>query len=104
MMIPKNAKRIPLRPLALGEATGHNHRLISDGSVAVEDACELYEVEEQQTKKYFLRVTSEGISLIHADGESLTVADHQTIPVAPGDYPIIIQEEVTDWGMQRVID
>jgi hypothetical protein len=103
-IIPKDATRVPLRPLALGESTGHNHRLISDGSVAVEDACELYEVQEAEVKTHFLRVTAEGISLIHADGDSLKVADHQTIPVAPGEYPIVIQEEETDWGRQRVLD
>jgi hypothetical protein len=103
-IIPAGAKKIPLRPLALGEATGHNHRLISDGAVAVEDACELYEVQEEGVKKHFLRVTADGISLIHADGDSLRVADHQTVPVAPGEYPIVIQEEETDWGRQRVLD
>jgi len=105
-MIPQQAKRIPLRPLAFGEVTGHNHRLVSsEGGVAVEDACELYELDtEDGEKKHLLRVTAEGISLIHADGDSLQTADHQPHVVPPGEYDVIIQEETTDWGTRQVAD
>lgn len=103
-MIPQNAKRIKLRPLALGEVTGHNHRLVSDGGIAVEDACELYEHEEGDSKKHFLRVTAEGISLIHATENSTATADHHPHVVAPGEYEVVIQEETTDWGTRQVAD
>lgn len=106
MVIPREAKRIPLRPLAFGEVTGHNHRLISDdGAVAVEEVCELYQLEESGgAKKHFLRVTAEGISLIHAAGNSTETADHHPHCVPPGEYEVIIQEETTDWGSRQVAD
>jgi hypothetical protein len=104
-MIPKNAKRIPLRPLALGEVTGHQHRLVSTGACAVEDACELYEHQgDGITTQHFLRVTEDGIALIHATEHSTETADHQPHVVAPGEYRVVIQEEVTDWGTQQVAD
>jgi hypothetical protein len=37
--IPATAKRIPVRPFALGERTGHSHRVIED----VKDLVEMYE-------------------------------------------------------------
>ena len=58
--IPKAAKRIKVRPFALGEVTGHSHR------VAIEDEAgiEMYE-HEQAT---YLRVTKDGsISILHED-------------------------------------
>ncbi len=58
--IPKEARRIETRPFALGEVTGHSHR------VAVEDldGIEMYEFENAT----FLRVTKDGaISILHED-------------------------------------
>ena len=96
-MIPKNAKKIALRPLALGEKTGHHHSLYSDGSVAVEDVCEMFEVEiAENVKTHYLRVTADGISLQHQE--------HKTQAVPPGEYEIVIQSEVTDWGQRPVVD
>ena len=104
-MIPENAVRIPLRPLALGEVTGHQHRLVSDDpSVSVETACELYEIKNGEKVEHALRVTAEGISLLHAEENSLVTADHHSVPVAPGEYRVVIQEEVTDWGRSQVAD
>lgn len=40
--IPASAKRISLRPFALGEVTGHSHRVIEE----VRDLCEMYEGED----------------------------------------------------------
>lgn len=39
--IPKDAKRIPVRPFALGEVTGHSHAVID----AAQDLVEMYEDE-----------------------------------------------------------
>lgn len=103
-MIPKNAKRIPLRPLALGETTGHQHRLISEGGVALEDACELYEHTGDGLTQHFLRVTAEGVSLIHATEDSTATADHHRQPLAIGDHPVILERQMTDWGEQRATD
>lgn len=108
-MIPKNAKRIALRPLAFGEVTGHAHRLIAEEGKLPDDLCELYEHEPENGKRengkqYFLRVTSEGLSLLHAMEGSLETADHERQSVAVGDYRVVIQEETTDWGTRQVAD
>ena len=53
MKIPKNAKRIPLRPLALGEKTGHHHSLCTLDETPVEVVCEMYEVETESGVKTY---------------------------------------------------
>ena len=97
-LIPKEAKRIPLRPLAWGEKTFHHHSLVMDpeSTVALEEAAEMYELEAEGGPKVFLRITEEGVSLQHAE--------HKTQPVPPGDYAVTIQQEATDWGSSRVAD
>jgi hypothetical protein len=64
--IPKDAKRIALRPLALGEVTGHSHQ------VAIEDrhGVEMFEIEGST----FLRVTAEGgVSIVHEEHGPITL-------------------------------
>ena len=95
-LIPKEAKRIALRPLALGEATGHHHSLYASAGVALEDACEMFEVATDVGTKTYLRVTADGISLQHQE--------HKSHAVPPGEYEVRIQTEVTDWGIAKVID
>jgi hypothetical protein len=96
-MIPKAAKKIALRPLALGEKTGHHHSLyVEPGGVALEDAAELFEVTTHDGVKHFLRISAEGVSLQHQE--------HKTHAVPPGEYEVVIQTEVTDWGRSQVID
>lgn len=95
-MIPSNAKRIPLRPLALGEVTGHHHSLYASDGVVLDDVAEMYEVETDAGIKTFLRITADGVSLGHQE--------HKPTPVDPGEYEVTIQQEHTDWGVQRVID
>jgi hypothetical protein len=94
--IPATAKRIPLRPLALGEVTGHHHSLYAEGSTAVEDLAEMFEVETRDGVKHYLRVTGEGVSLQHQE--------HKTHLVPPGEYEITIQQECSDWGARQVQD
>ena len=96
IMIPKEAKRIQLRPLALGEKTGHHHSLCTLDETPVEDVCEMYEVESETGVKTYLRVTAEGVALTHQE--------HKTQPVAPGEYEIVIQQEANDWGVAPVQD
>ena len=97
-LIPKDAKRIPLRPLAYGEKTGHNHHLVMDpGSpVALEAAVEMYELTGEDGVQTFLRVTEDGVSLQHQE--------HRTQLLPKGDYSVTIQQEATDWGTSRVAD
>ena|ERR1700683_3412724 len=96
-LIPAGAKKIPLRPLALGEKTGHHHSLYMEpGGVALEEAAEMYELTTDDGVKHFLRITVEGVSLQHQE--------HKTHTIPPGEYEVTIQTEVTNWGRAAVID
>lgn len=103
-IIPSDAKRINLKPLALGEVTGHQHRLVATGDTAIEDACEMYEHSGDGITRHYLRVTTEGVSLIHATEHSTETADHQPQVLVPGEYRVTIQTETTDWGTRQVAD
>lgn len=96
--IPANAKRISIRPLALGEKTGHHHSLVLDpeSALTLNDAVEMYEIADDAGPALYLRVTADGVSVQHQE--------HKTQPVAPGDYVVTIQREFTDWGARRVED
>ena len=88
--IPRSAKRIPTRPLALGEATGHHHSVICDEA----DQVEMYEKDGQT----FVRVLGEpeAVSLVHQQ--------HKAHTIAPAEYVYIPQVENSDWGTRQVID
>lgn len=96
-MIPKNAKRIPLRPLAFGEKTGHHHSLMANPGVCLEEAAEMFEVQTEDGVKHYLRITGDGVSLVHQE--------HKAHPgIVPGSYEVVIQQENTDWGSRAVLD
>ena len=97
-MIPANSKRIKLRPLALGEVTGHHHSLCSTNSnVALDDVAEMYELaNDQGITETYLRITGDCVALTHQE--------HKTHAVAPGEYRVVIQQENTDWGAAPVRD
>ena len=87
--IPKDAKKIPMRPLALGEATGHHHSLVCDEA----DAVEMYEKDGQ----IFVRIAGEGASVQHQEHKpSLCPKDTE--------WGIRIATEVNDWGRAPVRD
>ena len=44
----------------------------------------------------FLRVTGDGVSLVHQE--------HKAHVVAPGEYRVTVQQENTDWGARPVVD
>ncbi len=67
--IPAGAKKIRLRPLALGEKTGHHHSLVCD-EMALEDAVEMYEKDGQT----FVRVKTDGVRLEHQEQSRTGVA------------------------------
>jgi hypothetical protein len=94
-MIPDNAKRIPLRPVALGEVTGHHHSFMSNTGEDVADLVEMYEGEDGQT---YVRVLGDpgSVSLVHQE--------HKAHVVPPGEYKVTIQQENTDWGARPVLD
>lgn len=98
--IPKEAKPIPLRPLALGEKTGHHHSLaVADGADSeIEDLARMYETPsvEGSSRRTFLQVIGDGVVLTHQEHKS------QAVPV--GEYEVTIQTEVTDWGRSQIAD
>ena len=86
--IPKNAKRIPTRPLALGEVTGHHHSLVADEA----DAVEMFE----KGGEIFVRIN---------DGAPVQHQEHKPHMVPSGcEISIRIATEVTDWGRSPVRD
>jgi hypothetical protein len=94
--IPANAKRVKLRPVALGEVTGHHHSFMSNvAEVDVADRVEMYEGEDGNT---YVRVLGEpgDVSLVHQE--------HKAHVVPPGEYSVTIQQENTDWGARPVAD
>lgn len=94
--IPTEAKRIALRPVALGEATGHHHSFMSNvAEVDVADLVEMYEGENGET---YVRVLGDegAVSLVHQE--------HKAHMVSPGEYSVTIQQENTDWGARHVVD
>lgn len=90
--IPAGAKRIELRPLALGEATGHHHSLAAAGGMVLEDCAQMFECGEDT----FVRVTEEGISLVHQE--------HHPHAIEPGEARVVRQVENSDWGARPVVD
>jgi len=92
--IPAGATRLKeLRPLALGEATGHHHSLVADPGLDLADQVEMYELNGET----FVRIKSEATSLVHQE--------HKAHPsLAPGDYKVVIQRENTDFGAAPVRD
>jgi hypothetical protein len=92
--IPTDAKRVKLRPIALGERTGHHHSFISNVETPLEDLVEMYEKDGQT----FVRVLGEpeSVSLVHQQ--------HKAHTVAPDEYVYVPQVENSDWGTRQVID
>ena len=94
--IPAAAKRIKLRPVALGEVTGHHHSFASNvAEVDIADLVEMYEGEDGQTYVRVLGAAGE-VSLVHQE--------HKAHVIAPGEYSVVIQQENTDWGARPVAD
>ena len=94
--IPANAKRVPLRPVALGEVTGHHHSFMSNiEDIDVANRVEMYEGADGKT---YVRVLGEpgDVSLVHQE--------HKAHVVPPGEYSVTIQQENTDWGARPVVD
>jgi hypothetical protein len=92
--IPADAKRIKVRPIALGERTGHHHSLMSNVETPIEELVEMYEKDGQT----FVRVLGElgGVSLVHQQ--------HKPHVLAPAEYVYVPQVENSDWGTKKVID
>lgn len=98
--IPENAKKIKVRPLAYGEITGHHHSFAAAPGVCIDDALEMFEVETGEGVKTYVRITGDGISLVHQDHFG-----HGSDILAPGaEFIYVPQVENSDWGTRPVVD
>lgn len=102
--LPKEAKRINHKPIALGEHSGHQHVITGD--------VELFELNGVT----YAAVGSDGATLQHiheskfkgdyATNEVIEKADHKPIPLEPGVYEFFIQGSYNPYKkiMEKVID
>ena len=90
--IPAEAQQVKIRPIALGEKTGHHHSLMVDPGVSLENAVEMFEADG----KTFVRITEQGVALVHQQ--------HKAQQIPAGEYVYIPQVENSDWGTRQVID
>lgn len=72
--------------LALGEATGHKHKLSNENALLKKSA---------NTNRFFLVVTKES---------DITHEEHNSIPLPPGNYEVIRQRVYEPTGIRTVID
>lgn len=103
--LPKGARPINHKPIALGEHSGHQHVLTGD--------VQLFEHEGRM----LAAVGSDGAQLQHvhetafagkaySTRETLTVADHKPVPLKEGVYEFFIQNAYNPFKklMEKVID
>ena len=89
--VPADAKKTGLRPVALGERTGHHHSLMANSELPVEDLVEMYE--------------KDGVTYVRVAGDvSLVHQQHKAARVEPGDWVYVPQVENSDWGTRPVVD
>lgn len=91
--IPKTATRVPNRPFALGEQTGHSHRVI-------EAEQELFETYEQYGLT-FIRVLGD-IHIAHEDHDPS--ATTSVLPKGWEGQVVIAQEYDEEQGFRSVLD
>jgi hypothetical protein len=92
--IPADAKKIALRPIALGEHTGHHHSLMTCTETPVEELVEMYEKDGQT----YVRALGEpsDVALVHQQ--------HKSKRLDVPEYVYVPQMENSDWGTRQVID
>lgn len=94
--IPVGAKRITTRPFALGEHTGHSHRVVA------EDECfvEMYELDG----KTYVRVSGEcdGVRIRHEDHDPTAAVS--ILPAGWEGEVVIAEEYDEEEGFRRVMD
>jgi len=88
--LPTNLKTTENDVLAIGEATGHCHRIF-DGEVLVGEDGQLFVTASKET------------TLRHVD-PSEAEADHKPITLDPGSYRVVIQREYEPEGYRAVVD
>jgi hypothetical protein len=92
--VPEDATKIKLRPIALGERTGHHHSLMTCTETPIEELVEMYE--------------KDGITYVRALGDPSDVAlvhqQHKAARLNEKEYVYVPQVENSDWGTQKVVD
>jgi hypothetical protein len=84
--VPDEAAALATKILALGEATGHSHRIEDP------DTADIYEYRGVR----YLRVTAPAARLVHEE--------HKPITLAHGSYRFWHQREYTPAAIRRVVD
>jgi hypothetical protein len=94
--IPSAAKRISLRPFALGEVTGHSHRVIT----ADEPLIEMYELDGET----YVRVSGDcaGVHIRHEEHDP--DASVSVLPAGWEGRIVIAEEYDEEEGFRRVAD
>ena len=94
--IPAAAKRVALRPFALGEVTGHSHRVV----VTDEPLVEMYELDG----KMYVRVSGDcdGIHIQHEEHDP--EATTSVLPAGWQGEVVICQEYDEEEGFRNVAD
>lgn len=96
--IPKEAQAIKTRPFALGEVTGHSHRVCVDDEAKVQ----MFEIRGEDGVRTFMRVSAEGdISIQHEDHDP---SGNVSVLPAGWEGEITIAREYTPQEIRRVID
>lgn len=92
--IPQGAQPVKLRPFALGESTGHAHKV----AFADEAGVEMYELDGAT----FLRVTKDGnVSIVHEDHDPTGAT---CLLPAGWEGEVVIASEYTPAEIRSVVD
>ena len=93
--IPASSTAINVRPLALGEVTGHKHQV----AVADREGVEMFETVDQNGVRTFMRVTAEGsVSVVHEEHGTVT------LPSGWEGEVVIAREYDEEQDFRRVVD
>jgi hypothetical protein len=93
--IPEGARAVKLRPFALGEQTGHSHRV----SVLDAPKCQMFEIDGRT----FIRVSEEGgISIQHEDHDPKALKS--ILPAGWEGEVVIAREYDEETDFRRVMD
>lgn len=94
--VPADARRVPLRPFAYGEVTGHSHCVVAQD----EPLIEMYEHEGRT----YIRVSGEcdGIRIRHEDHDPNATVSR--LPAGWEGEVVIAEEYDEDAGFRRVMD
>ncbi len=93
--IPSSAKKIALRPFALGEVTGHAHKVM----IGYEDAVEMFEVDGE----IYVRIVGEvDVPVVHEDHDP--TGDKSILPKGWEGRVTIAAEYDEEEGFRSVTD